>query len=131
MIFVDTSAWFASFVRDDADHFSAVSWRTRNRQLLVTTDFILDEVVTLLRVRNENVRAIELGEGLLSGDLARLVWVQPSDVRKAWGVFKNFQDKGWSFTDCVSRIVMERLEILEAFAFDQHFRQFGRISVVP
>jgi len=26
---------------------------------------------------------------------------------------------------------MEKLEITEAFAFDQHFRQFGTVTVVP
>lgn len=35
-------------------------------------------------------------------------------------------DKGWSFTDCVSYAVIERLRIKKAFAFDRHFRQLAR-----
>lgn len=40
-------------------------------------------------------------------------------------------DKQWSFTDCTSRVVMERLGIQKVFAFDDHFRQFGTVTVVP
>ena len=41
------------------------------------------------------------------------------------------RDKEWSFTDCVSRAVIERLGITTAVAFDEHFRQFGTVIVVP
>jgi len=46
-------------------------------------------------------------------------------------VFRRFRDKGWSFTDCTSRVVIDRLSIPTAFALDQHFRQFGNVTVVP
>jgi len=52
-------------------------------------------------------------------------------VQAAWEVFRQFRDKQWSFTDCVSRVVIERLSIPAAFAFDEHFRQFGNVAVVP
>ncbi len=52
-------------------------------------------------------------------------------MKEAWKVFAAYQDKGWSFTDCVSRVVMERMGIVSAFAFDEHFRQFGTVHVVP
>jgi predicted nucleic acid-binding protein len=71
------------------------------------------------------------GEQLFNGSAASLEWVTPPDVHRAWIVFRSFQDKGWSFTDCVTRVVMERLRVSTAFAFDDHFRQFGTISVVP
>ena len=34
-------------------------------------------------------------------------------------------DKLWSFTDCVSYVVMKQRGITEAFAFDHHFEQMG------
>jgi predicted nucleic acid-binding protein len=52
-------------------------------------------------------------------------------VADAWRVFSTYRDKGWSFTDCVSRVVMERLGITTAAAFDEHFHQFGMVAVVP
>jgi hypothetical protein len=49
----------------------------------------------------------------------------------AWQVFATFSDKRWSFTDCVSYAVMKRLQIAEAFALDEHFKQFGFATVKP
>ena len=31
----------------------------------------------------------------------------------------------------VDTVVIERLSITTAFAFDEHFRQFGKVTVVP
>jgi uncharacterized protein len=88
-------------------------------------------LLTLLRVRGEYERALEIGPRILHGDVCDLEWVTPLDVEEAWQVFSTYQDKDWSFTDCVSRVVMVRLGITTALAFDEHFRQFGTISVVP
>jgi predicted nucleic acid-binding protein len=130
MNFVDTGAWYAAFVPSDPDHPAASTWLDRNNEPL-TSDYVVDELLTLLKMRGEYRRALDLGPSLLSGDLCKLQWVTPDDVRAAWQVFASYQDKGWSFTDCVSRVVMRRLEIKTAFAFDAHFRQFARVAVVP
>ena len=68
---------------------------------------------------------------LISGLASQIEYVQPGDVERAWIAFSTFRDKGWSFTDCTSRVVMERLDIKTACAFDQHFREFGNVTVVP
>ena len=52
-------------------------------------------------------------------------------MANGWLAFSTFRDKDWSFTDCVSRVVMERLGITTEVAFDVHFRQFGNVAVVP
>ncbi|MEZ6111937.1 MAG: PIN domain-containing protein [Pirellulaceae bacterium] len=131
MIFVDTGAWFAAFIPNDSDHTAASQWLSENREPLVTTDYVIDELLTLLRARGEFARAGALGDALLRGDIAEIHWVTPDDVLAAWNVFRRFHDKAWSFTDCVSRSVMERRQIDTAFAFDDHFRQFGTVQVVP
>ncbi|MBI4607169.1 MAG: type II toxin-antitoxin system VapC family toxin [Planctomycetes bacterium] len=131
MIFVDTGAWYAAFVPQDADHKAAREWRRQNREQLLTTDYVLTELLTLLRAKGENMRAVRLGEQILSGDIASLERVTADDVREAFDVFKRFGDKAWSFVDCTSYVVMKRLGIKKAFAFDHHFRQFGTVQVVP
>jgi uncharacterized protein len=131
VIFVDTGAWFAAFVPNDADHRAADDWLAKNTEPLVTTDFIFDELLTLFKCRGETDRALHLGRLLLEGSVASIEWVTRADVQSAWNVYRQFRDKGWSFTDCTSRVIMERLSIREAFAFDEHFRQFGTVSVVP
>ena len=131
MIFVDTGAWFAAFVPSDPDHGAASTWFDANTEPLVTTDYVVDELLTLLKVRREYARALEAGPLLLGAEVCRLEWVSASDVARAWEVFASHKDKGWSFTDCVSRAVIERLGITTACAFDVHFRQFGSLTVVP
>jgi len=131
MIFVDTGAWFALLVREDPDHPAAKAWIGGNTNALITTDYIIDELLTLLRMRSKFQVALRAGELLLSEEISRIAWVSPLDVHQGWEYFRDYQDKGWSFTDCVSRAVIRRLDIRRAFAFDKHFRQFGSLEVLP
>jgi len=131
MIFVDTGAWYASLVPTDPDHVKAVQWLATNKSPLLTTDYVLDETLTLLRVRGERKRALLLGARFFRHELADIHKITPTDLRLAWETFELFDDKNWSFTDCTSKVVMEQLSIEVAFAFDHHFHQFGTIQVVP
>jgi predicted nucleic acid-binding protein len=132
MIFVDTSAWFAAAVPSDPNHSRADQYLGLvDPQLLITTDYILDETMTLLRVRGERRRTQEFGRRVLEERICRLVWVEKQDVAKAAILFESHPDKDWSFTDCVSRAVMERLKTDRIFGFDTHFREFGSVIVVP
>jgi predicted nucleic acid-binding protein len=131
MIFVDTGAWFAGFIPSDPDHSAASAWMTANRTPLLTTDYIIDETLTLIRARGQNRKAIEFGTLVFLGRLAVVHYLTPAEIAAAWGVFHRFADKEWSFTDCTSKVVMESLGIAAAFSFDQHFRQFGTLTVVP
>jgi uncharacterized protein len=73
-VFVDTCAWFAAFVPTDRDHARADRWLRQNDRPLVTTDYVLDELLTLLLVRGERERALRVGAALLDGSLADLHW---------------------------------------------------------
>ena len=131
MIFVDTGAWFASIVPSGTDHVAAMQWLNQNSDSLLTTDYVVDETLTLLRSRGEMQRSLDLGTAFFSGALAMLHYLTPNDIQQTWSVFRQYSDKNWSFTDCSSKVVTERLQISVAFAFDHHFRQFGSIRVVP
>jgi predicted nucleic acid-binding protein len=130
-VFVDTGAWFAYFVRRDPDHAAAVAWMRQNRQALVTTDYVLDELLTLLKLRENYGVAVAAGEALLLQRIARIEHIAAEDIARTWEVFRQYQDKDWSFTDCTSKVVIERLGITVAFAFDNHFEQFGTVVRVP
>jgi predicted nucleic acid-binding protein len=131
MIFVDTGAWYASVVDVDPDHIAARAWLDQNTVQLATSDYIIDETLTLLRVRKFPTLALDLGHMLFGGQIAKILKIGEEDIREAWTTFRDFSDKGWSFTDCTSKAVIERLEIDTAFSFDSHFRQFGAVTVVP
>lgn len=131
MIFVDTGAFFSLYVARDSERARAIAWWKQNRLPLVTTDYVIDESLTLLRTRNYPHAALSLGRRLLNDRLAELHYVDNRDFSDAWKVFQDFADKRWSFTDCTSKVVMQWLKIATAFTFDRHFRQFGNISVIP
>jgi hypothetical protein len=131
LIFADTGALFAAFVPNDPDHNAANAWLDANAEPLLTTDYVLDELFTLLKIRGEFQRAILSAPRLLNEEIVQMEWVSPEDIQQAWELFRDYHDKAWSFTDCVSKVVMERLGLETAFAFDRHFRQFGSVTVVP
>lgn len=129
--FVDTGAWFAAVVPWDANHALAAAWFESNKRPLITTDYVLDETLTLLRARGEGQRAIALGGSLFGGQMAEVHLVSSDEIDAAWQIFRRFRDKEWSFTDCTSKVVIEELSCAVAVAFDDHFRQFGTILVEP
>jgi uncharacterized protein len=129
-IFVDTGAWFAASVPSDPDHAAASAFLRANRERLLTSDYIYDELLTLFRSRTQIERAREWVAQARQGR-CEIVHVSENDVREATQTFFQFADKGWSFTDCTSRVLMMRLGIQRAFAFDEHFHQFSIAAILP
>lgn len=131
MIFVDTSAWFASVVPSDANHRAAIAWLSTNPPALITSDYVIDETLTLLRARREFKRALTLGNAFFLNKLATLYYLTEEDIFSTWDTFNQFSDKQWSFTDCSSKVLMNKLKITQAFSFDYHFNQFASNQVYP
>ena len=75
--------------------------------------------------------AVEIGQKLWNESIANLIHVTPNDEKKAWAIFVKYSDKTFSFTDCTSFALMERVGITEVFAFDDHFTQYGVFIVLP
>lgn len=131
MIFVDTSAWFAWSIASDPNHAAAAKWMHANHEPLLITDYIADETLTLLRSRGEYHRALSMGEEFFKRGIATIHYLTPADIRATREIFHRFSDKAWSFTDCSSKLAIEKLGLETAFAFDQHFQQFGAAQVAP
>ena len=102
-----------------------------NTEPLITTDYIVDETLTLLRARGEHKRALLMGERFFESKMTEVYLLTEDDLIETWGVFRRYDDKKWRFTDCSSKIVMENLGITKALALDRHFKQFGTVEVVP
>jgi len=129
-IFVDTSAWYALLDTSDANHHAAVKFKDSLAHPLMTSNYVVDEVITLVRNRPGYKAAVEIGQKLWEY-IADLIRVMPRDERKAWGIFVQYRDKNFGFTDCTSFALMERMGITGAFAFDEHFTQYGSFIVLP
>jgi predicted nucleic acid-binding protein len=53
--------------------------------------------------------------------------IQPGDELSAMALLRAHTDKAYS---ALSFVVMERLGIAEAIAFDRHFREYGRFNIL-
>lgn len=131
LLFVDTSAWFALLDRKDRNHLPAARFIHESRVPLVTSTYVLDETVTLALRHLGHALAVRVGGQIWTEEIARLVHVTPVDEAMAWSIFTRHPDKGFSFTDCTSFALMQRLGIDTAFAFDTHFEQYGRFVRLP
>ena len=127
--FIDTSAFLALKNKKDAHHEHAVKIAeyvvSQTLQKGITTDYILDETYTLIKMRAGSFAAIQFGEEIRSGARLHIMNVDALLQDRAWLLFKKYSDKEFSFTDCTSFAVMKEMKLRNAFAFDKHFTQAG------
>ena len=133
-LFVDTSAWAALADSTDVNHELAVLFRDEaaGKYRLITTNYILDELYTLLLMNVGYLQTVTFKrriDFLTQQGTLQIIWILEDTANNAWRVFEQFNvDKQWSFTDCVSYVVMQQRQIIEAFTFDRHFAQMGFIT---
>ena len=129
-LFVDTSAWVAFVNRADDSHRPVAAAIEEWAGRLVTSNYVLDETVTLARFRLGHEAAVSLGTELLHPDAVHLVRVTPEDEAASMRLFRDRPDQRFSFTDCTSFILMRRLGIEAALSLDADFLREG-FEVVP
>jgi predicted nucleic acid-binding protein len=134
MIFVDTSAWLALADAKDENHDAARQFEAKLRKgdhgKLVTSDYILDETITIVRDRAGIAKARDLSRTLLDSPNVHLLWVGEHQFRESLELLFSHQYKHWSLTDCTSFVLMRGMEIGIAFTFDSDFGQAG-FSALP
>ena len=132
-LFVDTAGWVACADAADPAHRASCAVRDaalEAGQILVTTDYVADETLTLVRLRL-GVAAAQAWWDQVDGS-PRLRWEQIDHERfeKARRLFFQYRDKDFSFTDCSSFVVMRELRLTDALSTDRHFRQMG-FQILP
>lgn len=130
MIFVDTSAWIAIEDKRDTNHPKALIFIEELLSLkvrLFTTNYILDETYTLMLMDVGYSKTLDFKsklDQLIENNLLIKFFITQEIEQLAWTTFENFnKDKTWSFTDCTSKVTMDRFSITNVFAFDKHFEQ--------
>ncbi len=126
MIFIDTSFFVALLDPRDGNHTRAVEafeeFETRRlKDLLLTTNNVVLETITVARYEAGHALAVRAGEMLYGEKLARLHRTTAEDEAAAFAYLKKYEDKDYSAVDCLSFVVMEKLGIGEALAFDSDF----------
>ena len=132
-VFLGTSAYFALTDFQDSNHAKAkalATWFAQQRWRLFTTNFILAEAHALLLSRlGRDIAFRVLRE--IDRSATTIVRATLGDEHKAREILEKYDDKDFSLCDAISFSVMERLSISSAFAFDQHFAQYGFTVLLP
>jgi predicted nucleic acid-binding protein len=132
-LFVDTAGWMACV--DAADPRHAACLEVKNRCLesggqLWTTDYVVDETLTLVRLRLSLDAALRWWESIHSSSRVRLLRLDDSILESARLWFFKHGDKAYSFTDCTSFALMKQSKIRQVLTTDRHFIQAGFDVVV-
>lgn len=133
MIFLDTGFVFALVSAKDQHHervrevFESLHGE-RLADSLLTTNHVVAETLTLARKLGHD-KAVRLGERLYAEKVARIHWATPDEEKAAFAYLKKHDDKDYSFVDCLSFVVIEKLGIREAWAgaVDSDFTHHGFI----
>ena len=132
-LFVDTAGWLACADGSDPDHLRSCVARDaalEAGQTLLTTDFIVDETLTLVRFRLGLDAAEAWWQQIDRSSRLRWERVDSSRFEKARDLFFQYSDKDFSFTDCTSFAIMREMRLTRALTTDRHFRQMG-FQVAP
>ena len=127
-LFADTAGWMACADAADVKHSAAISARDNWLEAggyLVTTDYIIDETLTLLRFRLGLDAAEDWWHIIAASARVRYERVDAERAERARAIFFRYRDKIFSFTDCTSFAVMRELRLGAALTTDRHFRQAG------
>lgn len=136
-VFVDTGGFVALLVPEDQMHTRASALFESAAQecwTLVTTNAVVVETYSVLLARAKDGRgaAISFLDAVAEDQTQGLAVerVRPDDELNAITLLRAHSDKTYSLCDALSFVVMERLGITEAIAFDRHFREYGRFTIL-
>jgi hypothetical protein len=132
-VFVDSAGWMACADGADPAHHPSCAARDSALgagQLLVTTDLVVDETLTLIRFRLGLGAADAWWQQIDGSPRVRWERIESDRFERALHLFLRYRDKDYSFTDCTSFVVMRELRVTQALTTDDHFHQMG-FHVLP
>jgi predicted nucleic acid-binding protein len=126
MVFVDTGAFLARYLSNDAYHRRAVAtWKKLRSESLVTSNHVLDETLTLLARRAGGRFAADRADNIYASEALEIVHSTREDELAAIRLLRKYSDQQVSFTDCTSFVLMKSRQISSVFTFDLHFQRAG------
>lgn len=130
--FIDTWAWLV-LANDQDPAFESVSkiraGAARQRGAWVTTDYVLDEMMTRFFSVSPFAAARRFTEAIFEASglgLVDIEQVTPERFKLAWRLRLRYRDNPRiSFTDLTSFVVMRELGLRRVLTGDVHFEQVG------
>ena|SRR5438093_450825 len=133
-IFVDTDAFVALAVENDANHTKALSLlnalRTRPSVTFFTSNYVFAESVTVISQRASHVAALQYIDAMQSLENPFLIERADDDIEdEAIRIFKQQTSKNISYVDCTNMAFMAHLQADAIFSFDGGYRK-NRLTLV-
>ena len=128
MIFIDTNVFIARYVSSDQYHEKtrkSLNKAFKKLQKVYTSNFVIDETLTLLARRTHYSFAADTGRKIYESSFITILRPDRIDEVKALNLMEKYADQRISFTDCVSFALMQRYRIKQVFTFDHHFQLAG------
>lgn len=125
MIFIDTGAFLALYLKRDQYHRQAHKLFRVLPRPFSTSNHVIDELATLLgRIAGYGYAADRIDDLYASESIEILTSTRDDEI-EAIQWMRKYSDREMSFTDCISFAMLRRLRIHSVFTFDRHFRDAG------
>jgi uncharacterized protein len=126
-IFADTSYFVALLMPRDNLHSIAREWNRRRDFLLITSQFVLIELLNSVSTHDtaSRQRVFEYVNELQPHNRVSVIGLSPSLFESGFATMRKHADKNWSLVDCTSLQIMRQMGLTEALTADRHFVQMG------
>lgn len=123
--FVDTSYLLALMNSEDEYHGAAAAIARSYRGRLITTEYVLLEILDAMTAGPQRAMGSALVESLREDEDVDVIAASHELFEAGFELFQQRDDKQWGITDCISFVVMQQKGVSEAFTADHHFEQAG------
>ncbi|MFT3879157.1 MAG: PIN domain-containing protein [Gemmatales bacterium] len=133
-VFVDTAGWAALANQREQHHQQATQlfeqyWKSKTT--LITTSAVLSELTALLTSRRvSKPEQVQFIEDINNDTAIQVIFVDIDLDASAWQLWRSRLDKSWTFVDCTSFVIMQKMNITDAITSDQHFEQAGFVRLL-
>lgn len=127
-VFLDAAYAIALSSTKDQFHARAVHLAKQleeSKIKLVTTRAVLLEIGNALSKQRYRQAAVKLLVALEADPNVEIIPLSDQLYVRALQLYRERPDKEWGMVDCISFIVMQEREIVEALTTDNHFQQAG------
>jgi len=127
-VFADMCYWIALLnPRDELHSLAQEVSVTFNGAAILTSEAVLTELLNSFAEQGPHFRFVaSTAVTLLKMDAKVIVVPQSHEsFNRAFDLYRDRTDKGWSLTDCSSFLIMRQYGIDGALTYDKHFEQAG------
>ncbi len=121
-VFWDTSGWYTLFVQSESLYLKAkdlAQEQIKNKIYFLTSDYVIQETMTLFMARKESSRAIDFW------NLIQIEKIDSERFKKSGDYFCKHLDQNYSFVDASSFLLMKECKTNKVVTLDKHFNKAG------